>query len=205
MAADLHELVKKLGYDKVNVAGHDIGLMVAYAYAANFGNEVKKVAFLDALLPGIEPVWSNLRDKLWWFGFFAWQGSGKVVEGKEREFLTKFWPVVGHVTDAFTKEESEEFIRAYATPGSTAAAFHWFGAFDQDAKDNLAFMKNKLKMPVLTIGGEYQSASFLGDHFKKVATDVKEIKIAGAGHWLVQEKTESVLNGLMEFFMTGQQ
>ena len=202
MAADLHELVKKLGYTNVNVAGHDIGLMVAYAYAAQYGNEVKKIAFLDALLPGIEPVWSNLKEKLWWFGFFAWPASGKVVDGKEREFLSNFWPVVGHVNNAFTKEESEEFIRAYSVKGSTTATFHWFAAFEQDAKDNLEFMKNKLSMPVLTIGGEYQSAPFLGDHFKKVAINVKEIKIIGAGHWLVQEQTEPVLKGLMDFFMT---
>ena len=202
MAADLHELVKKLGYTNVNVAGHDIGLMVAYAYAAQFGNEVKKIAFLDALLPGIEPVWSNLKEKLWWFGFFAWPASGKVVDGKEREFLSNFWPVVGHVNNAFTKEESEEFIRAYSVKGSTTGTFHWFAAFEQDAKDNLEFMKNKLSMPVLTIGGEYQSAPFLGDHFKKVAINVKEIKIMGAGHWLVQEQTEPVLKGLMDFFMT---
>jgi len=202
MAADLHELVKKLGYTNVNVAGHDIGLMVAYAYAAQYGNEVKKIAFLDALLPGIEPVWSNLKEKLWWFGFFAWPASGKVVDGKEREFLSNFWPVVGHVNNAFTKEESEEFIRAYSVKGSTTGTFHWFAAFEQDAKDNLEFMKNKLSMPVLTIGGEYQSAPFLGDHFKKVAINVKEIKIMGAGHWLVQEQTEPVLKGLMDFFMT---
>lgn len=202
MAADLHGLVKKLGYTNVNVAGHDIGLMVAYAYAAQYGNEVKKIAFLDALLPGIEPVWSNLKEKLWWFGFFAWPASGKVVDGKEREFLSNFWPVVGHVNNAFTKEESEEFIRAYSVKGSTTGTFHWFAAFEQDAKDNLEFMKNKLSMPVLTIGGEYQSASFLGDHFKKVAINVKEIKIMGAGHWLVQEQTEPVLKGLMDFFMT---
>jgi len=202
MAADLHGLVKKLGYTNVNVAGHDIGLMVAYAYAAQYGNEVKKIAFLDALLPGIEPVWSNLKEKLWWFGFFAWPASGKVVDGKEREFLSNFWPVVGHVNNAFTKEESEEFIRAYSVKGSTTGTFHWFAAFEQDAKDNLEFMKNKLSMPVLTIGGEYQSAPFLGDHFKKVAINVKEIKIMGAGHWLVQEQTEPVLKGLMDFFMT---
>jgi pimeloyl-ACP methyl ester carboxylesterase len=205
MAADLHELVKKLGYTSVNVAGHDIGLMVAYAYAAQYGNEVKKAAFLDALLPGVEPVWSNLKEKLWWFGFFAWPASGQVVEGKEREFLSNFWPVVGHINNAFTKEESEEFIRAYSVKGATTGAFHWFGAFEQDAKDNLEFMKTKLKMPVLTMGGEYQSAPFLGDHFKKVALDVKEIKIMDAGHWLVQEQTQPVLKGLMDFFMNKEQ
>src|SRR5258706_959120 len=103
MATDVHELVKKLGYKSINLVGHDVGLMVAYAYAAQFGNEVKKVALLDALLPGVEPVWSDLNGKLWWFGFFAWPASGQIVAGKEREFLTNFWPVVGHVKGAFTK------------------------------------------------------------------------------------------------------
>lgn len=202
MATDIHELVKKLGYQSINLVGHDIGLMVAYAYSAQYSNEVKKVAFLDALLPGIEPVWTELKDKLWWFGFFEWPGSGQVVAGKEREFLTNFWPVVGHVNNAFSKEETEEFIRAYSVQGATTGSFHWFAAFKQDAKDNIELSKHKLMMPVLTMGGEYQSASFLGDHFKKVASNVKEIKIAGAGHWLVQEQTQPVLKGLLDFFMS---
>jgi pimeloyl-ACP methyl ester carboxylesterase len=202
MATDIHELIKKLGYHSINLVGHDIGLMVAYAYAAQYGNEVKKAAFLDALLPGIEPVWSNLKEKLWWFGFFAWPASGQVVEGKEREFLSNFWPVVGHINNAFTKEETEEFIRAYSVKGATTGSFHWFAAFEQDAKDNLGFMKNKLQMPVLTMGGEFQSASFLGEHFRKVAINVKEMNIKNAGHWLVQEQTQSVLKGLIDFFIS---
>jgi pimeloyl-ACP methyl ester carboxylesterase len=202
MAADLHELVKKLGYTNVNVAGHDIGLMVAYAYAAQFGNEVKKVALMDALLPGVEPVWSELNGKLWWFGFFGWPASGTIVAGKEREFLTNFWPVVGHVNDAFSKEETDEFVRAYAVTGATTGSFHWFGAFPQDAKDNKEFMKHKLTMPLLAMGGEFQSASFLADHSRLVAVNVTETRIAGSGHWMVQEQTGAVLKGLMDFFMT---
>ena len=71
MATDIHELVKKLGYNNINLAGHDIGLMVAYAYAAQYGSEVKKIALMDALLPGVEPVWSKVSASAWWFGFFA--------------------------------------------------------------------------------------------------------------------------------------
>jgi len=205
MAGDLHELVKKLGYTNVNVAGHDIGLMVAYAYAAQFGNEVKKVALMDALLPGVEPVWSELNGKLWWFGFFGWPASGTIVAGKEGEFLTNFWPVVGHVNDAFTEEETNEFIRAYSVSGATTGSFHWFGAFPQDAKDNKEFMKHKLTMPLLAMGGEFQSASFLADHSRLVAENVTETKILGSGHWMVQEQTDAVLKGLMDFFITKQQ
>lgn len=200
MATDLHELMKKLGYSNINLAGHDIGLMVAYA--AQFPKEVKKIALMDALLPGIEPVWSQVSAGAWWFGFFAWPASGSIVAGREKEFLTSFWPMVGHVKDPFTKEETDEFIRAYAVSGGTTGAFHWFGAFGQDGKDNVEFAKHKLPMPLLALGGEYFAAAFLKDHAKLVATNVIEAKVPGSGHWVVQENTPAVQKALLDFFFT---
>lgn len=200
MAVDIHELVKKLGYKNIDLVGHDIGLMVAYAYAAQFGNEVKKLALLDALLPGIEPIWQQISTTVWHFGFFARPVAGAIVASHERSFLTDFWPQVGHVKNPFTKEESEEFIRAFATKGATTACFHWFGVFAQDVIDNHEFMKNKLPMPLLAMGGEYFSAPFLAEHLRLVANNVSEVKIAGSGHWIVQEQTEQVQKGLLDFF-----
>jgi pimeloyl-ACP methyl ester carboxylesterase len=199
LAANVHELVKQIGYNNIHVVGHDIGLMVAYAYAAQYRNEVKKVALLDALLPGIEPVWSDVRAQAWWFGFFGWPPSGDIVAGKEREFLTNFWPLVGHVQNAFTNEEVDEFVRAYSTPKSTFGAFHWFAAFSQDATDNQQFMQHKLEMPLLAMSGEFSAASYFIDHCKLVANNVTEVIIKGAGHWLVQENTPEVLKGLQDF------
>src|SRR5258706_161699 len=92
MAKDIHELVKKLGYPSINLVGHDIGLMVAYAYASQFGREVKKVALLDAMLPGIEPVWQHVSTTAWHFGFFSRPIAGDLVTGKEGAFLRDFWP-----------------------------------------------------------------------------------------------------------------
>lgn len=201
MAKDIHELVQKLGYKNINLAGHDIGLMVAYAYAAQYGSEVKKVALMDALLPGIEPVWSQVSASAWWFGFFAWPASGDLVTGKEKEFLTDFWPVVGHVKDPFTPEETAEFIRAYSVKDAAKSSFKWFGNFPQDGKDNLVLAKTKLKMPLLAMGGEYFAAAFLKDHSKLVAENVSESKIAGSGHWLVQENTAQVQKDLLAFFL----
>ncbi|MXN90797.1 alpha/beta fold hydrolase [Flavobacterium sp. Sd200] len=200
MATDVHELIKQLGYNKINLAGHDIGLMVAYAYAAQYGNEVKKLALMDALLPGVEPVWSQVSASAWWFGFFSWPASGNIVKGREKEFLTNFWPMVGHAKDPFTSEETAEFIRAYAVEGGTTAAFKWFGGFKQDAIDNAEFMKTKLKMPLLAMGGEYFAAAFLKDHSKLVAESVTESNIKGAGHWIVQENTQQVQKDLITFF-----
>lgn len=201
MATYIHGLVKQLGHEQINLAGHDIGLMVAYAYAAQFSAEVKKLALLDALLPGVEPVWGQVKASAWWFGFFGFPASGELVAGKERLFLTNFWPVVGHVKDPFTTEEVNEFVRAYAVKGGTTGAFHWFGAFDQDALDNKAFMKTKLKMPLLAMGGEYFGAAFLVDHCKLVAEQVTGSNIKGAGHWIVQENTAQVQKDLLDFFL----
>lgn len=200
LAAYIHGVVKQLGYDHINLAGHDIGLMVAYAYAAQFGSEVKKLALMDALLPGVEPVWSQVKGSAWWFGFFAFPHSGELVAGQERLFLTNFWPVVGAVKDPFTPEEVNEFVRAYTVPGGTTGAFHWFGAFEQDAKDNKEFMKTKLKMPLLAMGGEYFGAAFLTEHCKLVAENVKGSNIKGSGHWIVQENTAQVQEDLLKFF-----
>lgn len=200
MASLVHGLVKQLGYDQIKLAGHDIGLMVAYAYAVQFPTEVKKLALMDALLPGVEPVWSQTKASAWWFGFFAFPAAGELVAGRERLFLTNFWPQVGHAKDPFTPDESNEFIRAYAVPGATTGAFHWFGAFDQDAKDNQQFMKTKLKMPLLAMGGEYFGAAFLEAHCKLVAENVSASNIKGAGHWIVQENTQQVQTDLLHFF-----
>jgi pimeloyl-ACP methyl ester carboxylesterase len=197
MAVIIHGLTEKLGFKSIKVAGHDIGLMVAYAYAAQYGSEVKKLALMDALLPGVEPVWGQVKGSAWWFGFFSWPSSGNIVAGKEAAFLTGFWPVVGHVKDPFTKEETAEFIRAYSVTGATTGSFHWFGAFEQDARDNKEFMKRKLKMPLLAMGGEYFGAAFLADHCKLVAENVTASNIKGAGHWIVQENTEQVQQDLL--------
>ncbi|WP_240612945.1 alpha/beta fold hydrolase [Chitinophaga parva] len=201
MATYIHGLVQSLHYQHINLAGHDIGLMVAYAYAAQFPDEVNKLALMDALLPGIEPVWSQVKGSAWWFGFFAWPASGELVAGRERLFLTNFWPQVAHVKDPFTPAEVNEYVRAYAVKGGTTGAFHWFGAFEQDAKDNQEFAKTKLKMPVLAMGGEYFAAAFLTEHCKLVAEHVETADIKGSGHWVVEENTAAVQEGLLHFFL----
>lgn len=201
MAVDLHELIQKLGYKNINLAGHDIGLMVAYAYAAQFPNDVRKVALMDALLPGVEPVWSQVKASAWWFGFFGMPKAGEIVSGKANLFLTNFWPLVGYVKNPFTAEERKEFIRAYSVPGATTGAFSWFGAFPQDAKDNVKLMATKLQMPLLAMGSQHFAAPFLADHSKLVAANVKESVIKDSGHWIVQENTAQVKKDLLDFFL----
>jgi pimeloyl-ACP methyl ester carboxylesterase len=201
MAVDMHELMKQLGYQHTNIAGHDIGLMVAYAYAAQFPADVKKIALMDALLPGIEPVWSQVRAQAWWFGFFGQPHSGELVSGKVGLFFTDFWPTVGFKNNSFTQAERNEFIRAYSVPGATTGAFHWFGEFSQDAKDNVKFAKNKLPMPLLALGADHSAGTYLAAHSRLVASNVHEVIIKDAGHWVVQEQTAQVQKALLDFFL----
>jgi pimeloyl-ACP methyl ester carboxylesterase len=201
MAVDMHELMIKLGYQHINIAGHDIGMIVAYAYAAQFPGDVKKIAFMDALLPGIETVWSQVKAQAWWFGFFAKPHSGEIVSDKVGLFFTDFWPTVGYKNNAFTQTEKDEFIRAYLVPGATAGSFHWFGEFSQDSIDNTEFMKNKLPMPLLAMGSEHFAGSFLAAHSRLVANDVNEVIIEDSGHWMVQEQTAQVQKALLDFFL----
>jgi pimeloyl-ACP methyl ester carboxylesterase len=199
MATDLHELAKKLGYKKIDIAGHDIGMMVAYAYAAQFPNEVNKLALLDALIPGVEPVWSQVKAQAWWFGFFIQPHSAEVAEGRMNLFLEDFFPAVSFVQNSFTPQEKAEFTRAYSVKGATRTSFLWF-VFDQDIKDNQEFRKNKLAMPVLAMGSDH-FAPFLGAHVRLVASNVKDCLITSSGHWIVQERTDQVQKGLLDFFM----
>ena len=199
MATDLHELAKKLGYKKIDLAGHDIGMMVAYAYAAQFPNEVNKLALLDALIPGVEPVWSQVKAQAWWFGFFIQPHSAELAEGRMGLFLEDFFPAVSFVQNSFTLQEKAEFTRAYSVKGATRASFLWFG-FEQDIKDDQQFRKNKLAMPVLAMGSDH-FAPFLGAHVRLVATNVKDCIITGSGHWILQEQSAQVQKGLLDFFI----
>jgi pimeloyl-ACP methyl ester carboxylesterase len=201
MAKDIHELVGLLGYKTINLVGHDIGLMVAYAYAAQFGDEVKKVVLSESIVPGVEPIWTKVYTTKWWFGFFARPVAGKIVADHVRDFFEDFWTIGMHRKGAFTEDESDEFIRAYSTPGATTGSFQWYGSIPQDVIDNSEFMKRKLQMPVLAMGAEFYLASFLVDDLRAVADNITELKILDSGHFVVQEQTAQVQKGLIDFFM----
>jgi pimeloyl-ACP methyl ester carboxylesterase len=199
MAADIHALTVLLAFDKINLAGHDIGEMVAYRYAVNYPDQVERLALLDTPIPGIEPVWTEAKAFSWWWGFNGWPASGKLIKGQEALFLNNFWPVVGHLKNAFTPLESQEFIRANAKMSDMACSFKWFAAFPDDAKLNLKQAGTKLQMPVLAMGGEF-SLNELAAHVKMVAHDVTDARVPGAGHWLMQENAPFVQQAFIDFF-----
>src|SRR6266571_5209525 len=173
MAVDIHDLVSKLGFDRVIIVGHDIGLMVAYAYAAQFPQATERVVLMDAFLPGIGD-WKNvwlMRD-LWHFHFHG-DVPLALVKGRERTYFEHFWnDFAADPKHSVSEADRRFYAAAYAQPGGMRAGFEVFRAFEQDAKDFAQFAETKLTMPMLVLTGEKASGEFLMKQAKKIASDV---------------------------------
>src|SRR5262245_23238056 len=132
IAGDIHELVKSLGYQKINLAGHDIGLMVAYAYAAQYPNEVEKLALLEAPIPGIGDIWQKIytTPALWHFHFVFSPIALDLVKGREHLFLEHFWQTLSPHPETFSETDRRLYAKSYAQEGAMRAAFEMFKAFD---------------------------------------------------------------------------
>ena len=201
MAQDIHALAASLGYPRAGIVGHDIGLMVAYAYAAQYPSEVDRIVLMDAFLPGVGDwtrVWL-LRD-LWHFHFYG-KTPLALVEGRERIYFEHFWnDFAADPAHSVSEADRQLYAAAYAQPGGMRAGFEAFRAFEQDATDFAAFSKTKLKMPMLVLTGEKASGAFLITQGRLVADNVDGVVIKGSGHWLIDEAPAQVLPRLVAFF-----
>jgi pimeloyl-ACP methyl ester carboxylesterase len=200
MAQDIHALAVSLGHRRVKLVGHDIGLMVAYAYAAQFPAEVDRIALMDAFLPGVgdwTKVWL-LRD-LWHFHFYG-EVPLKLVAGRERIYLEHFWnDFAADRTHSVPERDRRLYAALYAQPGAMRAGFEVFHAFQQDAADFAKFAETKLTMPMLVLTGEKASGEFLIAQGRLVADKVEGVVVKGAGHWLMEEAPGQVIPKLVEF------
>jgi pimeloyl-ACP methyl ester carboxylesterase len=200
MAQDVHALATSLGYQRASIVGHDIGLMVAYAYAAQYPTEVNRIVLMDAFLPGVgdwKSVWL-LRD-LWHFHFYG-ETPLKLVAGRERIYFEHFWnDFAADPKHSVPEADRRFYAAAYAQPGAMRAGFEVFRAFEQDAKDFAQFAETKLTMPMLVLAGEKASGNFLIEQGRLVDTDVQGVVIKGSGHWLMEEAPRQVIPQLVAF------
>jgi len=202
-AADIRAVVTALGYDRTSVVSHDIGIMVAYAYAARYPGKVERLVVMDAPLPGVGPWDDIVRHPALWHFSVRGPDAERLVRGRERPYLDRIW-------NAFTGDpgKPDQATRAYyaaqyARPGAMRAGFAQFAAFSQDAEDNRVFQRAKLTMPVLAIGGEKSFGAIQAVVMRSVATDVREAVVPGAGHWLMEERPAATV-ALIEGFLMDQ-
>jgi pimeloyl-ACP methyl ester carboxylesterase len=199
-AVRIHTLVKGLGITSAIVVGHDIGLMVAYAYAAQFPSEVSKLALMDAFLPGVEG-WEAIYDNpsIWHFRFNG-PTPELLVQGRERTYFEHFWnDFAADKTRSIPEVDRQAYAAAYARPGRMRAGWAYFVSFTQTAKDFAPLAKSKLTMPLLTIGGDKANGEALGKQAKLVASNVESIVLRDTGHWILEERPSETTAALLRF------
>ncbi len=199
-AKQIHDLVRSLKIDKARVVGHDIGLMVAYAYAAQFTNETEKLAVLDAFLPGVpgwEPIYNN--PNIWHFRFNG-EYPERLVQGRERTYFEYFWNVLAaDKTRSLPEADRKAYADAYSRPGRMHAGWAYFASWPQLAKDFGQLSQTKLTMPVLSIGGEKSLGNELATQMKLVANNVTVVVLKDTGHWISEERPKETTDALMNF------
>lgn len=199
-AIRIHALAKSLGVEKARVVGHDIGLMVAYAYAAMYPDEVERLAVMDAFLPGIpgwEPYYNN--PDLWHFRFHG-PTPEALVEGREATYFAFFWnDLAADRNRSLPPTDRQAYIAAYSRPARMRAGWAYFSAWPQTANDFAELAKTKLTMPVLSIAGDKASAATLNAQMKLVADDVSVVVLKDTGHWLMEERPEETMQALTAF------
>jgi pimeloyl-ACP methyl ester carboxylesterase len=197
---DIHDLTSSLGFNRVSIVGHDIGLMVAYAYAAQFPQATERVVLMDAFLPGIgnwKDVWL-MRD-LWHFHFYG-KTPLALVRGRERIYFEHFWnDFAADPNHSIPEADRRFYAKAYAQPDGMRAGFEYFRNFEQDAKDFAQLSTTSLPMPVLVLTGEKASGNFLLEQVRLVATNVQGQVITSSGHWLMEEAPQTVIPALIAF------
>jgi len=196
----IHGLVRSLGIEKGRVVGHDIGLMVAYAYATQFPTETEKLALMDAFLPGV-PGWEGIYNapNVWHFRFNG-EYPEKLVQGRERIYFEYFWNVfAADKTHSIPEADRKAYTEAYSKPGRMRAAWAYFASWPQLAIDFSRLSQTKLTMPVLSIGGEKSLGNELAAQMKLVATDVTVVVLPNTGHWILEERPKETTDALVKF------
>lgn len=186
VAEDIHQLVRKLGYNQINLVGHDIGGMVAYAYAAAYPQEVRRLVLMECLLPGfgLEEAMDVARGGYWHFGFHMQPDIAELlVQGKEREYLATFhYKGLAYNPNAFSEEDINFYVRAYSAPGGLRGGFEHYRTLLQDGQQNRESAKTKLTVPILTMGGEYNVSARLYQGVVEVASNVRNVIVPRCGH-----------------------
>jgi pimeloyl-ACP methyl ester carboxylesterase len=199
-AIRIHSLVRSLGVQQAEVVGHDIGLMVAYAYASTFPAEVKKLVLMDAFLPGVdgwEAIYNN--PGIWHFRFNG-PTPEALVQGRERIYFEHFWnDFAADKTRSIPEADRKAYAAAYARPGRMRAGWAYFVSFQKAADDFAVFARGKLPMPVLSIGGAKGNGDALGRQVKLVGSNVTVIVLKDTGHWLMEERPQETTAALLKF------
>lgn len=200
-AVDVAGVMDALQVKRADLVTHDIGNMVGYALAAQFPQRITRWAVIDAPLPGIGNWDSILRSPLLWHFNFRGPDEERLVAGRERIYLDRFYNELSADPSKIDAETRDHYAALYAKPHAMHDAFEQFGAFSQDAVDNKALLAQggKLTMPVLAIGAEKSFGAGMADELRFVASNVSGGIVPNSGHWIMEENPQATIKIVTEF------
>ncbi len=203
-AGDVAGVLDALKITKADLVTHDIGNMVGYAFAAQHRDRVTRFVLIDAPLPGVGPWDEVLKNPLLWHFRFGGPDMERLVAGRERIYLDRFWNEFSATPARFTEASRVHYAALYALPGAMHAGFEQFHAFDQDAVDDQTYLAQggKLTIPVLALGGEKSFGPMMATIMRFAASDVKEGVVPDSGHWIMEENPKATV-ALVRAFLDG--
>jgi len=206
MAADIHALLVAIDLQHdIRLVGHDIGLMVAFAYAAEHRADVVKLVLSEAFVPDTSiyeiPALSAAGPGPWHFGFFLLDNGfpEQLIAGNETVWVDRFIDSLEVVKGSITPDEVEVYADFLRAPGHLKATIEWFRAWPGDMEVNAAYQQDKLSMPVLAIGADGSLGDFVATNAEKYAVDVTGVVIADSGHWIYEEHPTELTRILLDF------
>jgi pimeloyl-ACP methyl ester carboxylesterase len=205
LAQHLRRLLSDLKITSFHIVGHDMGGIVAYAYARQFPGDLKTVSMVDTPIPGLTG-WEGLRNQWprWHFAFHNLPDLPEaLVTGRERTYLNWFFQTLAYNKAVFSEARVDRYVQAYSKPSSLHAGFEYYRAFEQDAVDNQDHESAKLAMPVLSIGGANSRLNkYVVDQLRAGTTRLTGDLAPQSGHWIPEEQPEWLAKRLMEFIAT---
>jgi pimeloyl-ACP methyl ester carboxylesterase len=200
-AVDIAGVMDALKVQKADLVTHDIGNMVGYALAAQYPSRITRWVVIDAPLPGIGN-WDNIvRSPLLWHFNFRGPDEERLVQGRERIYLDRFWNELSADPKGIDEETRQHYAALYARPHAMHDAFEQFGAFSQDAIDNKALLAKggKIAIPVLAVGAEKSFGTGMADELRFVAGNVTVGIVPNSGHWIMEENPQATIKLVTEF------
>src|SRR5215813_3024280 len=200
-ALDIVGVMDALGVRSAALVTHDIGNMVGYALATQYRNRISRWVVIDAPLPGIGNWDTIVRSPLLWHFNFRGPDVERLVAGRERIYLDRFWNELSANPRAIDEPTRQHYSALYARPHAMHNAFEQFGAFSQDAIENkeLLAKAGKLAMPVLAVGAEKSFNTWMADELRFVATTVTVAIVPASGHWVMEENPEATTKLVLDF------
>ncbi len=204
-AGDVAGVLDALKVERADLVTHDIGNMVGFAFAAQHPQRVGRFVLIDAPVPGIGPWEEILKNPLLWHFRFGGPDMERLVAGRERIYLDRFWNEFSATPARFSEASREHYAKLYALPGAMHSGFAQFAAFDQDAIDNRAYLAagGKLAMPILALGGEKSFGTTMAAVMRAAATDVTEGVVPDSGHWIMEENPPATVAMVRAFLDKG--